>query len=352
MPDDKTPAVEPSAAAPTNVASLSSATKAAWNRGETANGPIKETPAAPDPPKEATSEADPAEIAAEPDTAPKPQEKVQDKPQDKPQPQPRRKQSAEERIAELVAENKRLKAAGERSPDPAPKPAARAEAEPVKPVEAPKRPSPFKWTGTQEEYDAAMDKYDAHQRQQAAHEALTMHAQQQAATDLKTKLDDARARYSDADTRITPAINAIYQDAQIPGAVKAMLEASPVLVDLMYTLGDEGKLAEFVHTAKTNPRQALREIIVLEQLIEQELKGGKPARQAAEAESEPEAEVKEPVVVPVTRAPKPPSEVGGRGAAPEDSLVAAAHAASKGGVARLSRNFKAEADRRYAAKHA
>ena len=56
----------------------------------------------------------------------------------------------------------------------------------------------------------------------------------------------------------------------------------------------------------------------------------------------PPKEEKTPVP-PVTRAPKPVAEVGGRGTAPTDSLEAAA----KASPGKLTPEFKAEANRRY-----
>ena len=52
----------------------------------------------------------------------------------------------------------------ERTREAAPKLPAK-EPEPAK-AEAPKRPNPFNWKGTQEEYDAAMEVYEKHQREQ------------------------------------------------------------------------------------------------------------------------------------------------------------------------------------------
>src|SRR5690348_7601097 len=76
---------------------------------------------------------------------------------------PGEKLNRDERISQLTAEKNKLeaelKAERERSREAAPKPPAK-ETEPEKQVEAPKRPNPFDWTGTKEEFNAAMERWE------------------------------------------------------------------------------------------------------------------------------------------------------------------------------------------------
>jgi len=105
-----------------------------------------------------------------------------------------------------------------------------------------------------------------------------------------------------------------------------MLNDSEVLPDLLYTLGSDPKeLASFLNLAKTAPGKALRYIALTESLIREELESGTK-------ETKPPAK-------PITSAPKPPAEVGGRASTPGDQLEAAAKAND-------FRSFKAESNRR------
>lgn len=309
-----------------------------WNKtGDIPEAPKKSEPAPTDPPKAAISEGEP-KSAAEPEPA-KPQEK------DKKERKPGEKLSAEERISQLTAEVKLLKERDrerESAAKPTEKTETKAEAE-----KAPERPNPFKWAGTPEDYDAAVAKYEEYRDQKAIRDFQQRQAQESAQKEMTAKLDDARKRYPDAEERIIPAVNAIISDKQIPNAIKALLDDSDVLPDLMYVLGEPEKLGKFIQSARNTPAQALRELVVLEGLVRTEMakpKGeaskGEPAKGAAEAES---GTKKETPAEEKPRAPKPPSEVGGRGTAPEDALRSAAGANN-------FREFEAEQTRRMQAR--
>ena len=111
-----------------------------------------------------------------------------------------------------------------------------------------------------------------------------------------------------------------------------MLLDSDVLPDFLFTVGsDPAELAKFTKMAQENPGKALRYIALTESLIAEELEG----KTAKPADVTPDK--------PKTQAPKPPSEAGGRAAAPPDGLEAAAKAGD-------FRAFKAEATRRQLAK--
>jgi hypothetical protein len=157
-------------------------------------------------------------------------------------------------------------------------------------------------------------------------------AEQSQAREFSAKVETARSRYENFDEVVQPAATAINGDAAIPQVVKLLLNESDVLPDFLFTLGsDQAELAKFVKMAKEHPGKALRYIALTESLITEELEGKNTPI------------VEETPAKPKTQAPKPPSEAGGRAAAPPDALDAAAKAND-------FRAFKAEATRRQLAK--
>lgn len=157
-------------------------------------------------------------------------------------------------------------------------------------------------------------------------------AQEAAAKELKVKVEEGKARYEDFEEKLWPTLRTITEDPQIPSAVKAMLNDSDVLVDLVYVLGSEsGELATFLQLAKSNPGQAIRKLVATESLVREQLKANvKPATETPrgddgkftkpkEEKEEKEAPEPKPRVT-----PKTPPEVGGRGAAPDDAAKVAA----------------------------
>lgn len=179
-------------------------------------------------------------------------------------------------------------------------------------------------------------------------------AQAEAAKELSSKIEEAKTRYPDYDqARITHAVG-LMMDKAIPLPVQATLNASPVFVDLMYVLSEPKALADFVQTAKTDPVAALRKIVLTEQLVQAELAKGKTSpgdkgKDAATRERDGEGKFvsteDKATDPPKPRAPKPPSEVGGRGTAPEDALRTAAEKND-------FRSFEAEQNRRMKARQA
>jgi hypothetical protein len=241
------------------------------------------------------------------------------------------KQTAEERIAQLEATIEKIrKGSGKETP--------RVESSPTKP-EPPKTSEPtpddknadgtLKFT-TYEEYTKALARWEIRQEREAWQREQQEQAQ---AKQLNDKVADARTRYDNFDEVMQPALDAIVNDTGVSPVVTAMLNDSEVLPDLLFTIGSSKEdLASFVKMAKENPGKALRYIALTESLIADELsKKGEPAK------------TEEPPVKPRTQAPKPPSEAGGRAAAPPDALESAAKAND-------FRSFKTEANRRAIAK--
>ena len=152
------------------------------------------------------------------------------------------------------------------------------------------------------------------------------------------KLDEARKHYGESfDDVAKPAYKEIMESG-IDMPVLAVLGSSEYLPHLMYTLGPE--TADFIALAKANPIAAIRKAVLMEGLIAAELKKTaepKEAKPEVKAESKPE-----PSPEPKPRAPKPPTEVGGRGAPAERADLAAARAGN-------FRDFDAEMKRKYGA---
>ncbi len=234
------------------------------------------------------------------------------------EPKPKAKPTAEARIAELTAERK---AAEDRAKDleerlrnleAAAKPPAKTEA--AKPKEPPKRPNPFTWKGTQEEFDAAMDEYEQYRDSQVAARTRQEQAQSEAQKSMAEMLKQASTKHPDAAEKIKSATTEIMADS-VPLFVKAFVNDSEVLGELLYTLADQDTRTKLLETAKTNPGKALRVLRDMELDIEKALAKPEPKEEAKPKEEAPE---------PKPRAPKPPSEIGGRGASTEAADVAAA----------------------------
>lgn len=260
------------------------------------------------------------------------------KKQDKPKGEAKPKQTAEERIAELKATIAKIeKGAGIKTESAESSPAKLAPEAPPKPTEPPPtRPKPTV-DDKKEDGSPRFESYDDYVEDLADWKAEQREAKQQREQAVKAQavafnamVEKGRARYDNFDSVVQPTAAAINEDAAISPAVKQMLLDSDVLPDLVYTLGtDPAELAKFVEMARTQPGKALRYIALTESLIAEEL-AGKPATE-------------DPPAKPTTKAPRPPSEAGGRAAAPPDALEAAA-------AANDFRKFSEESTRRQLAK--
>lgn len=246
---------------------------------------------------------------------------------------PKAKPSAEERISQLTAERKaaedRASALEERirKLESAAQPTARAESKPQE--EPPKRPNPFTWSGTQEEFDKAMDKYEEYRDSQVAARTRQEQAQAETQKAMNEVLRQATAKHPDASEKIKTTTTELMTKA--PLFVQSFINDSEVIGELLYTLADATTRDNLLETATTNPGKALRVLRDMELDIQKAL--SKP-----EVKAEEKSEEKAPEAKP--RAPKPPSEVGGRGAATEDAAVAAARDGNFGA-------FEAEQRRRH-----
>lgn len=168
--------------------------------------------------------------------------------------------------------------------------------------------------------------------------------------DLSERMVNLKKRYPDADQKVFPTIEKIMTDKGIPEAVQVALSRSPQMEDLLYVLSDEATIAHFISTAKSDPLQAVRMIFQMEQDIKSELAKGGSGKEAAAADEgkdkkdvpardEATGKFQKTPEEPKPRAPKPPSEVGGKGSAQDDASQAAARAND-------FRAFEAEENRR------
>ena len=300
------------------LANLSSDERAEFRKtGNLPEQPKKvETPAVSDAGKDPASEAESAES-----------EGATDPPQT--QEHHRRKPTAEQRIAQLTSEKKRLRE--ELDTALAQKPAAEAKPEPkqAEPQQQPQNYQEWRKTFKAEEWTAkyAKDNPEASYEDMSAamadylgdardHFRAVEANRQESAKELSKQIAEAKGRYENFDDVIEPTAGVIDDDPLIDGAVKHMLRDSDILPDLIYTIGSKPEeLASFVKMARENPGKALRYIALTESLIHEELAG----------KATP-AEPKEPPAKPETKAPRPPTEAGGRAAAPPDGLRAALEA--------------------------
>jgi hypothetical protein len=162
--------------------------------------------------------------------------------------------------------------------------------------------------------------HKANQRLEAYRAEERQKAEQKVIAD---KLAEAKTRYGDdAEARIRSTAKSVFNDEQIPMAVKALANDSPVLVDLMYVMGsDPNELDEFVALAKSNPGAAIRKLVLVEKLVQEELaKGGTPKASGNGDAPERDERGKFLPAKKVTSAPPPPRETSGRSSPPPDAV--------------------------------
>jgi len=321
----ETSTAESSAAAEVDVFQGQSYTAAEYNQyRETGEVPARFKPAATE--ESAASQEEPSE-GEQPESAGE-SETPEDQHQE-PKPQPK-KLTAEGRIAQIDATLEKLWAQDEpdvikiaqleatkdkieqraglkRKAEPAP--ATQPQASAAKPQAEPQytRPKPTAEDKDKDgnpkyaTYEAWVEDVAEWKAEQKLAQYQRQQAEQAAINALRTKLDDARTRYEDADEVIFPAAQTIHE-ANIPQAVKQVIADSDVFPDLCYVLGENREeLQKFVALAQNNPRVALAKVFEYERGIREALDGTSAANESGNTAPEPKR----------TQAPKPPSPVGG-----------------------------------------
>lgn len=221
---------------------------------------------------------------------------------------------------------------------------------PVEPVEPTQKDTKADGTpkyATWEEFDADHRKYVRDYAQYVAKMAVAEDRQARAAEaqqqTLAQKVTEAKARYGDqTEATIGNATRAIMAEAEIPVAVRALIDGSTVLVDVMYALGsDQAELDAFVDLAKRDPAAAIRKFVLLEHLTTEELTKsaaagkGTAAAEGAGAERDENGKFVSHETTPAKKrpaAPPPPEELNTRGSAPPDEIADAIRRAETGDV--------------------
>lgn len=342
MSELETPTVTPAESVPATPTfdagdqhTWSSEQRAEWNKSgkqpsTTDSAPVNKEKAVPDPAPETEEKA--ADTASDPATDPAQKSK----------PNLKTKEDTEKRFRELLDENKDIKRQlAELAKTSAPR---KQESQP-----APERKAKTFDDWAKDNPNKTYEDFIYATARETVLQEIAAENQRRAESDarkqLTSKIEEAKTRYPDYDQeRISAAVTTINDDPQIPNPVKAMLEHSDNFVDLIYVFSEQKALQELVSLAKTNPAAAIRKIVMTEQLVQAELSKGKTDATPARGEDGKFVSDKPPVSVdPKPRAPKPPSEVGGRGTAPDDVQRTAAE---KGDY----KSFAADMDRRFKAK--
>jgi hypothetical protein len=338
-----------------------------FNGWDDSGTPIRVEPAKAD---SATAKKDEKDSAA-PDSAPDKDKKKNASASDsatedtQKQPHLKTKEDTERRISELLERAKkaeeRAEAAERRRADPEKRDTQQG-SQPAK--EAAKVPGlkPFleqffaKPENKGKAYEDGVEAWqDARQveRDQQTEQRIRQQIQQESLTkEMLGKLADVKTRYPDAQEKVLATNEAIATDAKIPAAVKAILNDSPVLLDLLYVLGgDAAELKQFTDLCKSDPGAAIRKLVTTEALVQEQLKGksasAKDTKDGAERSGNDNEDKNTPERGPdgkflssdekngtkdgasekdKPRVPKPHSEVGGRGTASVNEEAAAAAA--------------------------
>jgi hypothetical protein len=251
--------------------------------------PAEQAESAPADTPEETEEAEGDEPETEPESDP---EEAQE--------QPPKLSGAEKRIKQLLAKTKELEAqlAGKQDVKPESSPVPQQPLTRTKPTAEDKDSSGNPKYATYEDFVEDLADWKAEQRIETAKREQ---AQQEALKALNSTLEKARERYDDADEVIFPAAKTI-NEAKIPQAVKEVFAGSDLFIDLCYVVGsDPDELKKFVKLAETNPRAAIGKVFEYERGIREEL--SKPRDEKGKFTAAPETKT--------TKAPKPPSPVGG-----------------------------------------
>lgn len=324
MPDEAVVAA-PSAAevnAPVEIPRSGTPEYTEWRKSGTIPEAKTVEPPATDTPK--------AETAVDPDPAPGTKQES------------RRKPDAEARIAELTAKTRQL----EKDLEDARKPKeAKADPPPARQPEVNAKPKPedknADGTPKYKEYEDYIDALADWKVDQKIASKEREQAQQQFKESINKKLDEARTRYSDWDEKAFPMVAEITKDG-FPQSVRDIIDDSPVLADLLYTIGgDDNTKADFLRMARENPSKALRVALLMEQEIVKELGNGKESTDRNDKGQFTKPEVETPVKRGPESAPNPPIEIGNRGGIPKES-----DAAEVGDFAAFRRQRNAEDLRR------
>jgi len=195
------------------------------------------------------------------------------------------------------------------------------------------------------EYDAALRKYSRELAAYEAKKAVQDYEQRQANTQrqqtVNQQLTEAKKRYPDWDTVGKAAIEAVWGDGKPESgahpAVKHALGMTAEMTDLLYVLGGDKGLPEFIALSRRDPVAAIMELGVKRALLMPEL-----AKAADELKNK--GEKKDPPAKTKTDEPQLTREVGTRGTGPSDPAADAVRRAN----GKLTKEVQAEWQRKAA----
>src|SRR6266567_215046 len=222
----ETPAFDPS-----NQHTWSGEQRAEWNK----SGDV--------PKSAAKQDSAPADKKAAPDSAPDKSQK----------PHLKTKEDTEKRFNELLETNKALQRrleSLERGGKTSETRDAQQASQPATEVYKPLDEKEFFAANAKATYEDFVRAAAKHEAKWEVRQELAADAQRRATAEcqkeLTTRVEEAKKRYPDFEERIQPAVKAITEDQQIPFAVKAVMNDSPVFVDLMYVLAEPAALKDLV----------------------------------------------------------------------------------------------------------
>lgn len=220
-------------------------------------------------------------------------------------------------------------------------PAEAPKAQTPKKLEPPKKPDvadpKFK---DYAEYEAAIDQWHSDVADYRADLKIQAERERWAEAEQTRKTNEtlaqAEARYgADAKGIIQSAGTKLATNPDLPGVIRAMLNDSPVLGDLLYVMGSNGQeLDDFTALCKSDPGAAIRKLALTEHLVKEELAKGNSKATVSKTEDEgtsaaPRNEAGQFSKAPakkVSDAPPPARESGGRQGPPPDEVERARNA--------------------------
>ena len=252
-----------------------------------------------------------------------------------PQEKAPKRDTAESRLAEILADLKtaglspaqlktfKREAAAQTQAEPSP--AKQPEQKPVQKLEPPKEPdiSAAEYQGEDgwNKYEKAVRQFNKDNAKYEAAVALENYKQDQVrqaqAAKIGQEFDAAVKKYPDFQEKAAPLMTALLTDKAISPFVAEVIGNSPLLTDVVYTLGRN--MDDFINLAKRDPVMALKKVAVVEHLISEEF----AKSQDGKARDEKGQFVPEKKAKTVSEAPAPPVDVGGKGTPLADEVESA-----------------------------
>ena len=183
---------------------------------------------------------------------------------------------------------------------------------------------------TIEGWAKAMREYNQHVARLEVQEGIRQYALQQQQAQINAaaaqRLAEAKRVYGEeAEPAIVSAAQSLFNDQAIHPAIKGLVNDSPAMTHVLYVMGsNQAEFNDFLSTAKSNPGEAIRRLVTLENLVMEELRKQSPSNgQVPERGEDGKFISSKPPARKPSEAPPPAREVSGRGAPPPDEVSAA-----------------------------